>query len=110
MPVHMTQLLVTAQHSICTVQDLDTAVVMFSPDVLRHLVASLLMEKPGFNPRIVHVGFLTDRVAGSPWKFWFFLANCHPINAPYTSVILACKTGPSEATFPRDTVSPHSCN
>jgi hypothetical protein len=53
-----------ARHSICTVQDVNTVAVMSSPDVLRHLVASVLMGKLGFNPRTVHVGFLTDRVAG----------------------------------------------
>jgi hypothetical protein len=63
MSIHTTQLLAIAQHSICTLQVVDIVVVMSSPDVLRYLFDSLLMGKPGLNPRTVHVGFLMDRVA-----------------------------------------------
>jgi hypothetical protein len=63
----------------------------------------------GFNPRVVHVGFVMGKVA---WEqdftqaLWFPSANYHSINTPYSSRT----TIVYEAAKSRDSVSPNFYN
>jgi hypothetical protein len=60
------------------------------------LIGGFSPWRPGFNPRVGHVGFVVDRVELGKFSLQalqFFAANYHSIIAPYSFVIRGWVTG-----------------